>query len=165
MNEPDVPVPGKPVAVSRTVATTPQHVYDQLADGWLLPVWLVGAAHIRAVDATWPAVGSRVHHSVGIWPVLVSDTTRVVSVDPPHDLVLHARIWPVGEARVQLTMDADGNGTCVTMTEAAARGPARWFDNPVQRWWLKRRNAESLARLAAVAERRPGQRSAVDTAK
>ena len=156
MTEPDVLVPGKAVSVSHRVATSPQRVFDQLADGWLLPVWLVGAAHIRAVDATWPAVGSRVHHSVGMWPLLITDTTRVLSVDPPHELVLHARMWPVGEARVQLTMDADGDGTRVTMTEAAARGPARWVDNPLQRWWLKRRNIESLARLAAVAEKRPG---------
>jgi uncharacterized protein YndB with AHSA1/START domain len=153
MGEPATP--GKAVAVSHIIATTPQRVFDQLADGWLLPLWLVGATHIRAVDSGWPAVGSRVHHSVGAWPVVVSDTTRVVAVHPPHDLVLHARLWPVGEARVQLTMDADGAGTRVTMTEAAARGPARWLDNPLQRWWLKRRNAESLARLAAVAEKRP----------
>jgi uncharacterized protein YndB with AHSA1/START domain len=161
MTEPDVrAMPGKAVTVSRTVATTPQCVYDQLADGWLLPVWLVGAAHIRAVDTEWPAEGSCVHHSVGIWPLLVSDTTRVVTVDPPRDLVLQARMWPIGEARVHLRIDADGAGTRVTMAEAAARGPARWLDNPLQRWWLKRRNIESLARLAAVAERRPQQRAA-----
>jgi uncharacterized protein YndB with AHSA1/START domain len=156
MTEPGVrsAVPGRAVAVSHTVATAPQRVFDQLADGWLLPLWLVGAAHIRAVDPGWPAVGTRVHHSVGIWPVLISDTTSVVAVEPPRELVLHARIWPVGEARVGMTMREDGNGTCITMTEAAASGPAWWFENPLQRWWLKHRNAESLARLAAVAEKR-----------
>ena len=46
--------------------------------------WAVGAARIREVDEDWPAVGARIHHSVGAWPVLISDTTVVEEVDAPH---------------------------------------------------------------------------------
>jgi len=34
-------------------------VFDILADGWLYPVWVVGASHLRDVDTGWPQPGSR----------------------------------------------------------------------------------------------------------
>jgi uncharacterized protein YndB with AHSA1/START domain len=152
------PGPRHTTAVSRDVAASPDHVFAVLADGWLLPVWLVGAAHIRNADTDWPARGARVHHSIGAWPMLITDTTEVLDVDPPHTLVLHARMWPLGEAHVEMRMRPSSSGTAVTMIEGAARGPAWLLDNPLQRLWLRRRNLESLARLAAVAENREGQR-------
>lgn len=43
-------------------------VWSVLSDGWLYPLWVVGASRMRDVDEDWPAVGSRIHHSVGVWP-------------------------------------------------------------------------------------------------
>ena len=40
-------------------------VWSVLSDGWLYPLWVVGASRMRDVDPDWPAVGSRIHHSVG----------------------------------------------------------------------------------------------------
>ena len=53
----------------------PERVFDALVDAWLLPVWVVGATHIRDVDDNWPEPGSVVHHQVGAWPFTISDVT------------------------------------------------------------------------------------------
>ena len=77
-----------------------------------------------------------------------------MEIEPPHRIVLRARMWPVGEAMVEMWFEPHESGCIVVMTERAARGPAWWVDNPVQRLLLRRRNVESLARLGAVAETR-----------
>ena len=141
--------------VSRSINASPAAVFAQLADGWIYSGWVVGASHIRDVDAAWPAAGSQIHHRVGPWPFSVDDTTRVVEVVSGSCLVLQARAWPVGEARVELTIEPDGAGSRVTMSEAPTNGVGRWLDNPLQRLGLRRRNVESLARLASLAEKRP----------
>ncbi len=43
--------------VERVINTTPQRVWDVLADGWLYPLWVVGATRMREVDEDWPAIG------------------------------------------------------------------------------------------------------------
>ena len=55
------------------VRATPADVFAVLADGWLYPSWVVGASRVRGVDGTWPQPGSRIHHSVGVWPLLIDD--------------------------------------------------------------------------------------------
>lgn len=149
--------PTKPnsfTVVSRHVDAAPERVYGVVSDAWLIPVWLVGAAHIRDVDSEWPSVGAKLHHSIGAWPVLITDTTEIVEIDPPRLLAFHARMWPAGEAIVEMRFDPDDSGCTVTMAERPARGPGLWADNPLLRLWLRRRNIESLARLSAVAEKR-----------
>ena len=70
------------ISVERLVKTTPQRVWDVLADGWLYPLWVVGASRMRDVDDAWPAVGSKLHHSVGAWPALLDDDTEVTESEP-----------------------------------------------------------------------------------
>lgn len=123
-----------------------------LSNGWLYTAWVVGASHIRAVESAWPAPGSRIHHSFGAWPVLLTDETKVEASEPPHRLVLLARGRPLGEARVALTLERDGGGTLVTMTEEPVSGPGKSLHNRLLDAALKARNDESLARLAALAE-------------
>lgn len=53
-----------------------------LADGWLYPSWVVGASRMREVDVKWPASRSRIHHSVGVWPALIDDHTKVLESIP-----------------------------------------------------------------------------------
>lgn len=67
---------------TRRFKATPEQVWGVLADGWLYPLWVVGASRMREVDDTWPAVGSKLHHSVGTWPALLDDTTEVVESTP-----------------------------------------------------------------------------------
>lgn len=138
--------------VEREISASPEQVWRVLADGWLYTGWVVGASHIRAVDARWPDVGQNIHHSVGAWPFLISDTTRSLEADPPHRLVLQARAWPAGEARIELTITGAGESSTVTIDEVPNKGPGKWLHNPVQDRLLVARNREALDRLAALAE-------------
>ena len=83
---------------SRLMKATPAQVWDVLADGWLYPLWVVGASRMREVDDNWPEPGSRLHHSVGTWPLLIDDTTSVIEARPQSLLRPRARAWPAGEA-------------------------------------------------------------------
>ena len=44
---------------------TPDDVFAVLGDGWLYPVWVVGAARMRDVDPEWPAEGCLLYTSDG----------------------------------------------------------------------------------------------------
>ena len=137
---------------TRTMHCTPDDVFAVLADGWSYGMWVVGAARIREVEAGWPAVGTRIHHSVGAWPVLLSDTSVVEEVDAPHRLQLKVRAWPTGEGRVSLTCARRGDETEVVMEERAVSGPATLVPEVVQDAMLHPRNVEALRRLAYLAE-------------
>jgi uncharacterized protein YndB with AHSA1/START domain len=139
---------------TRRMQATPQQVWDVLADGWLYPLWVVGASRMREVDDHWPAVGSRLHHSVGTWPMLIDDTTSVVEVVPGSLLVLEARAWPTGKARVTLRLEAVGAETDVTIEEDATGGPAVLMPKVMRDPMLGWRNVEAMRRLAYVVERR-----------
>ncbi|MFZ8286720.1 SRPBCC family protein, partial [Staphylococcus aureus] len=62
----------------------PEAVFDVLANGWLYPLWVVGASRMRDVADEWPSEGAELHHSFGSWPVLVNDTTVLRVWDPPR---------------------------------------------------------------------------------
>lgn len=139
---------------SRSFACTPDDVFDVLSDGWSYANWVVGAARVRDVDDSWPDAGSRIHHSVGLWPLLISDTTSVQSIQRPHHVVLKVRAWPAGAGQVRITCEQTGAETLVTMEEEAVAGPARFLLPPVQDVLLHWRNTEALRRLAYLAENR-----------
>ena len=139
---------------SRIVQASPEQVWEVLCDGWLYPLWVVGASRMRDVDEHWPAEGSRLHHSVGSWPLLLDDHTEVMESTPGTMLRLKARAWPTGEAHVTLRLSPAGSGTEVVIEEDAASGPARLVPGPLRSAGMKWRNAEALRRLAFVAERR-----------
>jgi len=137
----------------RELRCPPAAVFRVLGQGWLYPVWVVGASRMRDVDATWPRAGARLHHSVGVWPALIDDTTTCVEWEPPHRMTMTARGWPAGEARVVIEVEPAPAGSVVRIHERAVRGPAtllpRALADPLL-WW---RNTETLRRLAFVAER------------
>ncbi len=140
---------------TRTVDATPQQVWEVLADGWLYPLWVVGATRMREVDAHWPDPGARLHHSAGVWPAVVDDTTEVLEVTPGRMLRLRARAWPGGEAEVVLTVTAQSpEGSIIELREDAVSGPGRLLPAPLRRPAIKVRNAEALQRLAALVEGR-----------
>jgi hypothetical protein len=131
---------------------TPQAVFDVLSDGWTYATWVVGASRIRGVDADFPAPGSKVHHSVGVWPLLIDDQTEVESMDAPHEMQLLASVWPAGEGRIHITCVPQADRTEVTMDEQVVSGPARLVPSAVEGVLLRLRNEETLKRLAFLAE-------------
>jgi uncharacterized protein YndB with AHSA1/START domain len=140
-----------------TIDATPQQVWDVLADGWLYPLWVVGATRMRGVDDGWPQVGTRIHHSAGVWPAVIDDETVVLSADPPKVIELRAKGWPMGEADVRLELEATGDRTRVRIHEDAVNGPARLLPGFLRGPLLKWRNTETLRRLAFVVEGRAAQ--------
>ncbi len=136
----------------RVVAVPVGQVWRVLADGWSYPLFVVGAARMRAVDAGWPAVGTRLHHSAGSWPLVIDDTTTVEDVEDGRLLVLTARGWPAGQARITLRLEpVDAGTTAVTLEEDATAGPALAVPGPVRRRLMDLRNAETLHRLDLLA--------------
>lgn len=139
---------------SRVIDAQPHQVWNVLCDGWLYPLWVVGAARMRDVDQSWPEVGSRLHHSAGSWPLLLDDITVVLEADPLRRLVLRARGWPAGEARVVITLEGHQGRTEVVIEEDASGGPATLVPAPLRRALIRWRNVEALRRLALLVEGR-----------
>jgi uncharacterized protein YndB with AHSA1/START domain len=138
----------------RLVDAPPKAVWDVLADGWLYPLWVVGATRIRGVDVGWPQTGSQLHHSVGLWPAVLDDNTEVLDVEPLRRLVLRAKGWPFGSAQVVIELEDLGAQTRVRIKEDAAAGPGRLTPYPLRAPVIKIRNVETLRRLAYLAEGR-----------
>lgn len=138
----------------RVIDAAPQAVWDVLADGWLYPLWVVGATRVRAVDDGWPQVGTKIHHSVGVWPATLNDDTEVLEIEPLRRLVLRAKGWPFGTATVVLELEDLGAQTRVRLAEDVAQGPGLLVPQPLRAPMIKFRNVEALRRLSFLAEGR-----------
>lgn len=138
----------------RVIEASPERVFGVLADGWSYSDWVVGTVHIRDVDPNWPAVGSRLHHKAGPWPMSLHDKSTVVACDPGRRLTLKAGLWPLGEATVDIRLEPAGpQATAVTIAEEFSAGPLQWVQTKLNDLVLHRRNVESLRRLADIAVR------------
>ena len=157
--------------ITRRVHAPADVVWAVLADGWLYANWVVGASRIRDVEPDWPRPGSRLHHSFGVWPALIDDHTQVLTADPGRTLVLKARGWPAGEARVRIQVTANGpDSSTIIITEDAIAGPGRLLPRPAWtpgsrvggdrstgRPWQRRRGTPT-ASSAESGSRSPGSR-------
>lgn len=142
----------------RVVGTSPDRIFAVLADAWSYASWVVGAAHIRDVDPDWPAVGSKVHHRVGPWPLQIDDVSVVRAVEKDRMLDLDAQLWPLGAARIRLELVPVGPArTRVCMAEILSSGVGRVLPRVVQAPLLRARNAEALRRLDDIAVHREGR--------
>jgi uncharacterized protein YndB with AHSA1/START domain len=142
------------IKVTRHIQTTPDKVWSVLTDGWIYPGWVVGASRMRAVEDGWPEAGTQLHHSAGVWPLVLNDSTRSLEYEPGRRMKLQAKGWPAGEATIELLVEPDGTGTLVTMVEDVTRGPATALPESVRQFMIGTRNKESLRRLGYLAERR-----------
>lgn len=143
------------ITVEREVDAPAEAVWKVLSDGWSYATWVVGASRVREVEPQWPAEGSRIHHSFGVWPGVVNDTTKVLRSEEGRELALRARGWPAGEADVVLTITPQGPASCkVTITEDAVSGPGTLVPRPVRQLMIGPRNVEALLRLSLLAEGR-----------
>ena len=142
---------------SRLVAAPIDAVWAELADGWTYSSWVPGTVKIRAVDPGWPAVGSKIHHAVGIWPLTLQDETESTRCEPPHRLTLQARGWPAGEAVIDIVLGVAPGGTRATVLETPTHGPGAWVNNPLAEAVLVYRIREMLDRLGRIAEGHAGR--------
>ncbi len=109
------------VTVTRDIPASRRQVWDVMADGWTYSQWVVGNSRMRAVDPNWPAVGSTIRHSIGVWPLMIDDETVVEKCVPLEKLVLHAK-GQLGGARVILRLSDIPDGCRVTMEEYPVSG-------------------------------------------
>ena len=135
----------------RRFSCPPEDVFAALADPWVYPTWVVGASRLRAADRRYPEVGARLHHSIGVWPFVLNDETKVEEWDPPRKMVLTARTRPFGEERVQIEASPRGPGCVVRMEEHPVRGPVTLIPSGIADLILHIRNVETLRRLEWVA--------------
>jgi uncharacterized protein YndB with AHSA1/START domain len=138
--------------VEHLINTTPERVFEVLADGWTYSDWVVGSAHIRNVDPEFPKAGSRLHHMVGPWPLTIKDNSLVLECEAPYMLLLKVKAWPLGAGKVRFVLTPVGDkSTRITMTEDFTEGPLIAARNMINDVLLNGRNKESLRRLADLA--------------
>lgn len=141
-------------AIEQHTRATPDQVWSVLADGWLYPSWVVGASRVRHVEPGWPEVGQRIHHSFGVWPLVLDDVTEVVESQPHRLLTMRAKGWPAGEAMVTVTLESEPTGSLLRLAEDASSGPGLLVLRLVRQAVITPRNTESLKRLVFLAEGR-----------
>ena len=128
-------------------------VFAILTDGWTYAAWVAGASRVRAVDEGFPQPGHSLHHSVGVWPLVIDDSTTVLQYEPLRFLQLRVRAWPTGEGQVEfVATDRDGDCHLVMREQAVKRTGGRRPAEP-DRPDPAVRNHETLRRLALLAEK------------
>lgn len=128
----------------------PERVWEVLANPECFDDWVVGAKDVRDADDTWPAVGSKLHHSSGVGPLTIDDETRVEASEPPQRLVLLAKLGAAGAFRVTLELRPTAGGTRLWMSEEPVAGLADHV--PGTDSAIHVRNDISLDRLKGLAE-------------
>jgi uncharacterized protein YndB with AHSA1/START domain len=108
-----------------TIDAPPERVWAVLADPFSYDEWVVGTRKIRGADPGWPTVGARLHHTVGIWPLQIKDTSVVLESDEPRRLVLRAKVRPAGVLRVEIDLTPVGDVTELEIQEYVEGGPLR----------------------------------------
>lgn len=134
------------------VHAPPEAVFAVLADPRSYAYWVVGSEEIRDADRSWPAAGSRFHHTVKVGPLRLKDNSEVEDVRPGEFLQLKVKGRPIGTARVKIELERAAGGTRVTMIEDPADAASALMFNPLTHRLVRGRNARSLDRLAKLAE-------------
>lgn len=138
-----------------TIDATPEQVFDVLMDATAYPDWVVGAKDIRDVDEEWPQPGSEFHHTLGVGPLELKDSTKMLAHERPSFVKLEVHAGPVGVGIVEVRMSPEPEGgTRVEMVEYPTDGPAQALDGTVEDTAIKARNLEALRRLKNLVEER-----------
>jgi uncharacterized protein YndB with AHSA1/START domain len=136
------------------VAAPPERVFEVLADAKSYEHWVVGAKEIRGADPGFPDPGTRLHHTIGVGPLALEDTTEVIGLERPRRLLLEAHLGPVGSMRIALDLEPRAGGTHVVMTEEPVEGIPAQLLHKLGRPLLRGRNYLSLEQLKELAEAR-----------
>jgi uncharacterized protein YndB with AHSA1/START domain len=136
----------------KLIDAPPERVFAILSDPGSYGHWVVGSSRIRDADPGFPGLGTRFHHTQGLFGRGIKDSTRVLECRPARRLVLRVCARPLAVGKVTLQLTPVGGGTEVRMDELAVGGllaalPRMLADPPT---WL--RNEISLGRLKSLAE-------------
>ena len=135
----------------RFMPVLPEAVWAVLAQPQSYGYWVVGSKVIRGADAGFPAVGTKLHHTIGVGPLTLNDHTEVLEAEPPRRLKLRAKGRPLGTASVELILEPSGGGTNVCIVEDPDQLYTPLKYNPLLQWATRARNAKTLARLEELA--------------
>jgi hypothetical protein len=128
-------------------------VWNVLSQPLLYADFVVGSKFIRNYDADWPAVDTRLHHTLGIGPLALKDESTVIEVEPRRHLRLHTGLRPFGVNVVVFRLEPlDGDRTRVTIEEDRLEGPLRFVPRLLADPALSLRNKALLRRLSRLAE-------------
>ena len=81
----------------------------------------------------------------------VVGASRIRAVEPHRSLELVARGWPLGEAKVVITLEDMGTQCRVSIAEDAIRGPGKLVPKVLRDPLIDVRNRETLSRLELMA--------------
>ena len=135
----------------RFMPVLPEAVWAVLARPESYSYWVVGSKAIRDADAAFPAVGTKLHHTIGFGPLTLSDHTEVLEAEPPRRLKLRAKGRPLGTASIELVLEPRDGGTHVCIVEDPDQLYTPLKYNPLLQLATRVRNAETLARLEELA--------------
>jgi hypothetical protein len=144
--------------ITRTLPVSRDRAWLLLEDPRSLKILVVGARAIRHFDPRWPEVGTVVHHSVGVAPLVIRDTTVVTGCEPGRHLVLEARVRPFGRFEVDFRLREHADGCVLEVRERVLSGPLSTGPmTAVTEFALRLRNAELSRRFLRLIERREQQ--------
>src|SRR5215207_9583002 len=95
----------------------PDAVWAVLARPESYAYWVVGSKLTRGADAGFPAVGTKLHHTIGVGPLTLNDHTEVLEAEPLRRLKLRAKGRPLGTASVEIVLEPHDGGTSVCIVE------------------------------------------------
>lgn len=136
-------------AVEAYVEASAERCFEVLSDPRSYAYWVVGSREVKDAGSDWPAVGSKLHHTIAFW---LKDHTVVEEMEPNRKLRLRARARPAGTAFVTVTMRPEGTGTRIFLEEGPADPLSRLAFNPITDRILRWRNRVSVDRLKDLAE-------------
>ena len=139
---------------SRSMAAPARDVFSVLADPYTYPKWLLGASSIRDVDDAWPAVGSCFHHTVGVGPFKIPDSTKIEAIETDKLLKLRVRARPFILATATFSLFDSGPSCVVMLEEEPNLRMLAKLVRPLFDPLTHVRNHESLRRLAELIEGR-----------
>ncbi|MET9508758.1 SRPBCC family protein [Streptomyces flavidovirens] len=135
------------------IRTSPEAVWEVLADGSRYSDWVVGTSDSRPGKGHWPEVGATIDYTVCVGPWTLTGQTIVRRAAPPHELELEVDSGPLGTARIAIEVRPWGEDALVILDEHPLRGVGGALHNAALDAVLQLRHRSMLGRLAKVVER------------
>lgn len=136
----------------RLIRTSPQTVWDVLADGSRYADWVVGTSSSKPVRGQWPRLGAAIRYEARLGPVRLSNETVVRRCEWGEALELEALAGAFGTARIAIELRPWGEECLVFVDEHPLRGVGGRVHNLAVEALIQVRHRAMLARLAELCE-------------